>query len=74
MERIAMSQEERDYLDWLKRAKHGSITQREAALKMGVSDRWVRKLLVRMKTDGDGVVVHGLRGRISNRQIDEKTP
>jgi hypothetical protein len=37
---------------------------------MGVSDRWVRKLLVRMKTDGDGVVVHGLRGRSSNRQID----
>ena len=28
MERIAMSQEERDELDWLKRAKEGSITQR----------------------------------------------
>ena len=40
---------------------------------MGVSDRWVRKLLVRMKTDGDGVVVHGLRGRSSNRRIDEQT-
>jgi hypothetical protein len=37
-----------------------------------VSDRWVRKLLVRMKADGDGVVVHGLRGRASNRQIDEQ--
>ena len=36
MERIAMSQEERDGLDWLKRAKEGSITQREAARKMGV--------------------------------------
>src|SRR6266852_279078 len=44
MERIAMSQEERDDLDWLKRAKDGSISQREAAKKMGVSDRWVRKL------------------------------
>ena len=40
---------------------------------MGVSDRWVRKLLVRMKADGDGVVVHGLRGRASNRRIDEQT-
>jgi len=40
---------------------------------MGVSDRWVRKLLVRMKTDGDGVVVHGLRGRASNRRIDQQT-
>ena len=37
MERIAMSQEERDYLEWLKRAKDGSVSQREAADKMGVS-------------------------------------
>jgi hypothetical protein len=40
---------------------------------MGVSDRWVRKLLLRMKTDGDAVVVHGLRGRSSNRRIDQQT-
>jgi DNA-binding Lrp family transcriptional regulator len=52
MERIAMSQEERDGLDWLKRAKDGSISQREAAQKMGVSDRWVRTLLKRMKQTG----------------------
>jgi hypothetical protein len=68
-----MNQEERDWLEWLKRAQDGVVTQRQAAKKMGVSDRWVRKLLVRMKTDGDGVVVHGLRGRMSNRQIDEQT-
>jgi len=48
MERIAMSQQERDELDWLKRAKEGSISQRDAAQKMGVSDRWVRTLLKRM--------------------------
>jgi hypothetical protein len=53
-----MNQEERDWLEWLKRAQDGVVTQRQAAEKMGVSDRWVRKLLVRMKTDGDGVVVH----------------
>jgi len=68
-----MNQEERDWLEWLKRAQDGVVTQRQAAEKMGVSDRWVRKLLVRMKTDGDGVVVHGLRGRSSNRRIDEQT-
>ena len=48
MERIAMSQEERDWLDWLKRAKDGSMSQREAAKKMGVSDRWVRNTSVRL--------------------------
>jgi transposase len=73
MERIAMSQEERDRLDWLKRACDGKMTQREAAERMGVSERWVRKLLRRMKAQGDTVVVHGLRGRASNRKLAAKT-
>jgi hypothetical protein len=68
-----MNQEERDWLEWLKRVQDGVITQAQAAKNTGVSERWVRKLLVRMKTDGDGVVVHGLRGRASNRQIDPQT-
>jgi transposase len=69
MERIGMSQEERDRLDWLKRARDKKMTQREAAERMGVSERWVRRLLQRMKEEGDRVVVHGLRGRASNRKI-----
>lgn len=69
MERIAMSQQERDWLDWLKRARDGKMTQREAAQRMEVSERWVRKLLRRMKQQGDAVVVHGLRGRPSNRKL-----
>jgi len=72
MERIAMSQQERDRLDWLKRARDGKITQREAAQRMGVSERWVRELLRRKKKEGDRVVVHGLRGRASNRKIAAK--
>jgi len=69
MERIAMSQEERDKLEWLKRARDKVISQREAAERIGVGDRWVRKLLRKMKKHGDRVVVHGLRGRASNRKI-----
>ena len=72
MERIAMSQTERDWLDWLKRARDGHMTQKAAAEKMGISDRWVRALLVEMKEKGDAVVVHGLRGQPSNRRIDEE--
>jgi hypothetical protein len=71
MERIAMSQEERDWLDWLKRVRDGVITQRQASEQMGITDRWVRTLLARMEEEGDEVVVHGLRGRPSNRRIDE---
>jgi transposase len=73
MERIAMSQAERDELNWLKQARDGRITQREAAERIGVSDRWVRKLLKRMAKRGDAVVVHGLRGRPSNRKLPEET-
>jgi DNA-binding Lrp family transcriptional regulator len=72
MERFEMDQEERDWLNWLKRAKDGVITQGKAAEKMGVTDRWVRKLLARMETEGDRVVLHGLRGRASNRRISEE--
>ena len=64
-----MSQDERDWLDWLKRAKDGTVTQKLAAEKMGITDRWVRSLLAQMQSKGDGVVVHGLRGRESNRRI-----
>ena len=48
------------------------ISQREAAVKIGVSDRWVRKLLSRMKKQ-DAVVLHGLRGRASNRKVGRAT-
>src|SRR3954463_16388385 len=72
MERIAMSQKERDDLDWLKRIRAGTITQREAAEKMGVSDRWVRTLIKRLNKQGDATVVHGLRGRPSNRKLSDE--
>ena len=68
-----MSQEERDWLDWLKRARDGKMTQREAAERMEVSQRWVRTLLRRMRKQGDAVVVHGLRGRRSNRKFSAET-
>jgi transposase len=48
------------------------MTQRKAAQNLGVSDRWVRTLLKRMNQQGDAVVVHGLRGRASNRKIAAK--
>ena len=69
MERIAMSQEERDWLELLKRAKDKVVSQRKAAQTMGVSERWVRKLLQRMKSEGDGVVVHGCGGGLRTARL-----
>lgn len=66
-----MSQEERDRLHWLKLARDGKITQRQAAERMRVTARWVRKLLRKLKRKGDRALVHGLRKRPSNRKIAE---
>jgi len=67
-----MSQQERDWLEWLKRARDGVVTQKLASEKMGITERWVRSLLAGMKSQGDAVVIHGLRGRKSNRGISEQ--
>lgn len=67
-----MSQEERDRLHWLKLARDRKITQRQAAERMEVSERWVRKLLRKLKRKGDRAVVHGLRGKRSNRKITDR--
>jgi transposase len=72
-ERMAMNQKERDWLHWLKQAKEKKLTQKQAAEKMEVSERWVRTLLKKWKRKGDAVVVHALRGRASNHKIAEKT-
>src|SRR5215471_9898731 len=71
-ERIAMTQQERERLYWLQLARAKKIKQKKAAEKLGVSTRWVRRLLKRLKREGDRAVVHGLRGRVSNHQIPEK--
>ena len=61
MEPIAMSQQGRD-----KR-----LTQSMVAERMGVSERWVRKMIRELATVGDTVVVHGLRGQASKRKLLE---
>jgi transposase len=67
-----MTQADRDRLVVLKKAKKRLITQREAAEELGLSIRQVKRLLKEMKKRGDRVVIHGLRGRPSNRRIAEK--
>ena len=66
-----MSAKERDRLKVLHEVKKRHITQKQAAGELGLSVRWVRKLLVRLRTRGDGGLRHGLRGRASNRKTPE---
>jgi hypothetical protein len=67
-ERITLNQRERDRLRVLHEIKGQHISQIEAAQRLKISDRHIRRLLIRLGKLGDRAVLHGLRGRPSNRR------
>jgi hypothetical protein len=69
-DRIGMSQRERDVLRVMQGVIDGARTQAEAARLVKRSVRQVRRLQRRLEAEGDGALVHGLRGRPSNRRTD----
>ena len=52
-----MTQQDRDRLVALKKARKRLITQREAAAEIGQSERHVRRLLVKLKKEGESRLV-----------------
>ena len=52
-ERIALSQRERDRLRVLHEIRQKHITQIEAAKRLKISDRHIRRLLVELQKRGD---------------------
>jgi hypothetical protein len=68
-----MTQRDRDRLVVLKKAEKKLIGQGQAARELGITARQIRRLLRRLKKDGDKAVIHKLRGRPSNRKTDGKT-
>ena len=68
-----MTQRDRDRLVVLKKAQKKLITQKQAAAELEVTQRQVRRLLKALKRRGDTAVIHGLRGRVSNRKLSETT-
>ena len=71
-EELRLSQRDRDRLMVLEGIERGHWSQREGARQLGLSTRWVRKLLARRRQEGDGGIVHRLRGRKSNRRMGEQ--
>ena len=65
-----MSQRERDRLCVLRSILEGKRTQVEGARLLDLTTRQVRRLVQRLQRDGDAALVHGLRGRPSNRRTD----
>ena len=68
-----MTQRDRDRLVVRKKAEKKLIGQGQAARELGITARQIRRLLRRLKKDGDKAVIHKLRGRPSNRKTDGKT-
>lgn len=65
-----MSAHERLRLAVLGRVGDGSMSLSQAALKLGLSYRQMRRVRQRHRDDGDGGLVHRLRGKPSNRKTD----
>jgi hypothetical protein len=68
---LLMTQADRDRLVTLKKARKNLITQREAAEELDLSIRQIQRILGALEGRGDKAVVHGLRGKPSNRRIEE---
>jgi len=67
-----MTQAGRDRLAALNKAKKKLITQSEAAEELELSIRQVQRLLEALQESGEKAVVQGLRGKPSNRRIEER--
>jgi hypothetical protein len=68
-----MTQRDRDRLVVLKKAQKKLITQWQAAEELDLTERQVRRLLVKLREAGDKAVIHGLRGCKSNRRLEEES-
>jgi len=66
-----MSQKDWDRLKVLHATEKGLLTQRQAGMQLKLSERWVRKLLARLRQEGDRGILHRLRGRASKRRLAE---
>lgn len=69
---ITMSRREAKRLHIIHRALDEKLTQKEAAGLAGLSDRQMRRLIRRIREEGDEGICHRSRGRASNRRIPRK--
>ncbi|MGA8011356.1 MAG: ISNCY family transposase [Candidatus Acidiferrales bacterium] len=70
-ERIELSARERERLKVLHQVEEGHLKQVEAARRLRLTDRQVRRLQARLRSEGDRGIVHRLRGGRSNRKISD---
>ncbi len=66
---LTLSAKERERLVVLHQIADGHLSLAEGARRLGVGRRHMRRVQRRFEERGDGVVVHGLRDRPSNRRL-----
>jgi hypothetical protein len=69
---LNLSLRDRDRLHVLRELEEGSLKPMEAARRLGLSDRHVRRLRQRFREVGDEAVIHRGRGQPSNNRIDDR--
>ncbi len=66
---LTLSLRERDRLMVLRELEEGVLKPSEAARRLRVTPRHVRRLRHRFREDGDGAVIHRARGRPPNKSM-----
>jgi len=72
-ELLHMSQQEQSRSEVMRLYVEGYIKQKDAAGRMGLSTRQVRRLAHSYRQQGSRALIHGNRGKASNRKIREAT-
>jgi len=69
---ITMSRQEAKRLHIIHQAIDQKITQAEAAIIIDLSDRQIRRMIKRIRKEGDEGICHRSRGKTSNHRIPKK--
>jgi len=69
---IMLKQKELKQLHVIHKVLEGSLTQRQAAEVVSLSERQIRRMVKRIGAEGDKGIQHRSRGKESNRKLPEK--
>ena len=71
MEKITLTEKERERYDTIRSCCDGDITNKEASVRLGLKIRWVQNLKRAVEKDGEKGVIHKSKGRISGNATDD---
>ena len=69
---LELNEKERERKDVIDLAINKKITQKEAALKLEITDRQIRRLIIKYRDNGESAFIHGNKGKISHKKISEE--